>query len=156
MLKHRLIAFTALGLALFGLGGCKGKPLPPEGEVISLSLGGGHMTRDSFYNYYLREKDGQVLLDTHYWVVSGDDYREIILENAEAAQEDLDALRALCDEYHFAQRQKDYRKGPFIADAPMLGLEAVWENGARLDADTSFGSEQALRAFFEALATRME
>ena len=135
--------------------------MPPEGEVVSLCLGGGHMAMDSFYSYYLREKDGQVLFDAHYWLIEGDDYREITLENTAAAQEDLDAMRALCAEYGFAELQKAYRKpkpgsGPFIADAPMFGLDITWENGARLDADTDFGSEQALRSFFEALALGLE
>jgi len=168
MHKRRFIAITALGLALFGLGGC-GKKTPPEpgpglsaqGDVVSLTLGENHMTRYDFYSYHLREKDGQILFDAHYWAEEDEEYREITLENAAAAREDMEALRALCGEYHFAERQRDYRKpkpgsGPFVADAPTLGLDVIWENGARLDADTDFGSEQALRAFFETLATRLE
>jgi hypothetical protein len=166
----KMIAFAALALALLGFGGCRGKTpppedkasLPPEGEVVSLSLGAGHMTRDSFYSFYLREKDGQVLFAAHFWIMEdGGDIREITLESAAAAPEDLAVLRALCREYGFAERQQTYRKPTpdpnlFIADAPMFGLDVRWENGARLDADTAFGSEQALRDFFEALANRLQ
>ena len=168
-IQRYLIACAALCLALFGLGGCRGKtpppedgaPLPPQGEVVSLRLGGGHMTRDSFYSFYLREQDGRVLLDAHYWIADGGDMREITLEAAAAAPEDMDALRALCGEYSFAERQRTCRKqepapGLFIADAPVFGMEVVWENGARLDADTDFGSEQALRDFLETLANRLQ
>jgi len=158
MRKRRLTACAALALALLGFGGCRGTP-PPEGEVVSLSLGGGHMTRDSFYSFSLREKNGQVLFDASYLVADGDDIREVTLENAAAAQEDLDALRALCEEYGFAEKLWTRRKpkpGPFVADGPCVHFEITWEDGTRLYADTVFDGELALHDFFEALANRLQ
>jgi len=132
-------------------------PLPaPEGKVISLSLGGGHMSRFSFYNFYLREKNGQVLFDARFWAGG----KEIALGNAAAAQEDMDALRTLCEQYALAERQRTYCKpipgsGPFMYDAPMRSLDVRWENGARLDAGIDFGNLDDLRDFLEALAVRI-
>jgi hypothetical protein len=145
----------ALCLSLLGLSGCGGKLLP-EGEVISLSLSGGHMARDSFYGYYLREKDGIFLLDANFWA----DENEVELEGVTVPRERVDELRVICAKYGFAEQQKKYRapkpgKGPFVADAPMLSLAVVWENGARLDAKTDFGSERELRDFFEKLSIEL-
>jgi len=128
----------------------------PEGKVISLSLGGGHMSRYSFYNFYLREKNGRVLYDARFWTGNN----EIALGNAVAAREDMEALRALCEQYALAERQRTYRKrkpgsGPFMYDAPMRSLDVRWENGARLDAGIDFPEIPELRDFLEALAVRV-
>lgn len=161
MLKRPLFTLAALSLALLGFGGCKEKPPQPsrppqpapEGNVISLSLSGGHMTRDSFYSYYLREKDSQVLFDANCWV----DGREITLESATATQENMEELRALCETYNLARRQQTYRKPdpnarPFLRDAPMRRLSVRWENDAQLSAGIDFGNLDDLLVFFEELA----
>jgi len=135
-----------------------------EGSVVSLSLSGGHMSLYSYYSFYLREKDGQVLFDVRCWVDNGDangySHREIVLENTVAAQEDMDALRVLCERYHLARRRETYQKpkpgsGPFVRDAPTRNLDVRWDNGARLDAGIDFGNLDDLLAFFQALAVRI-
>ena len=155
MIKRHFIAFAALGLTLFGLGGCRKEPPLPEGRVISLYFSGNQM-RD-YYGYHLREQDGQILFDARCNRFRNE-FQEINLENAIAAPEDLETLRALCEAHGFAEKLRTYREpkpGPFVADGSSVHFDVTWEDGTRLYAGTVFDGEQALRDFFEALAIRL-
>jgi len=167
MIKRNIIVFIFISLGVFGLSGCNSdSKLSAEGNIISLkiSYAGSSMLQYSGYSYYLCEENGEILFDAHLYIV-GEDVREITLDKAVATQEDMEALRNICEEYNLAEKQKTSRtyKIPFwrkimskhISDGPVsdIILEAVWENGATLFISPDNTSD--LLNFFKELAIRL-
>ena len=177
-LTHLLFLFETLTKRLGG-GYCSAPEKPAaEGKIVSLEFSYGGNGRNPFtaYRYYLREENGEILFDAHGYA---DNSRiDVNVEKAVVSREDIDAVIEICGgNSTLAEQQKDYAvaassvyivppwreiydrinemqttDGPFHKKI----FEIVWENGAALNANTTFGSEEALKTFFYDLATRLE
>jgi hypothetical protein len=174
MIKRNIIAFMAVSLGLFGFGGCSSNStnILADGNVISLKItySGSSMVQYTGYSYHLREENGEILFDAHLYIV-GEEVREITLGKVAAAQEDMETLRNICDEYGFAEKQKtapdnnnvsfgrkiiDKIFGGQIKDGPVSDviLEVIWDNEASLVTKPDNTSD--LLDFFKELAIRLD
>ncbi|MCL2816614.1 MAG: hypothetical protein FWD23_18605 [Oscillospiraceae bacterium] len=168
MIKLNIAAFIFISLGVLGMAGCNSNSsIFAEGDITSLkiSYSGSGMMQYTDYNYYIREENGEILFDAHFYIV-GEDVRKITLEKISSAQEDMEALRDICDEYDFARTQKKapvykvpfWRKimGNHISDGPVgdVILEITWENGAALA--ISPDNMLNLLNFLKELAIRLE
>ena len=133
--------------------------LPPaDGNIFSFTFYG----KDKWgnYHYELLERNGEITL----YAVYPNKYERKTLERTTAAREDLQALQAICDKYALAGAQQTYRPSlppNFDRDGKKYDkkhntyIRVDWENGAILDANTTFRSEKALKSFFLELAVRL-
>jgi hypothetical protein len=158
----------SMAFLFLSCGGQNRQPLQPaEGKVVSFRIGGGGMTRDSFDHVHLREKEGNVWFDASFFVIENDELRQIEWKEKRVTQEDMEALRTLCDVYKFIQKQKDNRphkptraerrKALQIMDGTTVNCTVIWENGAEYqESGQSIECESAMKRFFEALVERIE
>jgi hypothetical protein len=118
------------------------------------------MVQYTGYSYYIREENGEILFDAHFYIV-GEDVREITLEKTIVKQEDMETLREICGEYNFAEApvyKESFLKKIFskqIKDGPVNNviLKIIWENGTELV--TSSKKTSNLLDFFKELALRL-
>ena len=154
----------AVSLGLFGLMSCNSNlGLSADGNIISLKItcAGSSMLQYTGYSYHIREENGEILFDAHFYIV-GENVREITLEKIAATQEDMEALREICGKYNFAEapvyKESFWRKifSKQIKDGPVnkVIFEIIWENGAELV--TSPGKTSDLLNFFKELAIRLD
>jgi hypothetical protein len=156
--------------------GCSGKNRLPkdtpsplaDGKVISFSIEGRvDMVRDSFFKYYLRQEDGELLFDASYGVIDDDGFKQIELEKKIVKQEDMEVLRALCEKFNFTQKQRDYRpqkqtraqkkNASQIMDGSYAGCTVIWENGATYrESGQTIECETVMKTFFKTLVERIE
>jgi len=151
---NKLVLFNYLEMLAIRLA------LPPaEKDVVSVVFyGRDGLGNEEHYRYQMFELDGRITFYAHYAV--GYERRELL--RVAAAREDMEALRAICGRYTLAGAQQAYRPAlppdfePGKYEKKQTFIEVDWSNGAVLNASTTFGSEQALKAFFYDLAIRLE
>jgi len=136
--------------------------LPPaEGDIISFEFYGrdgiGHW--DS-YSYRMYEEDNKIIFYAFY----AEDYKRKKLLGISVTREDMEALQAICEKYDFAGNQQTYRPSlppdfnpdPIEGEEKQTFLKIEWKNGAILNANMMFGSEESLKTFLFELAMRFD
>ena len=121
-----------------------------ESNIISLRLSSKEAPWYNSYSFHIRENDGAVLFDGTCALDDGYTSREVTVEGAEVAREDMDALRALCGEYGInAQRSRKRSETNAV-------IEIEWENGVRLVTGEAYDVERGVRVFLTELTARVK
>ena len=133
--------------------------LPPaEGNIFAFTYHG----RDKWGNYHYDLAERKDTIAFH--AVYQDKHGRKELKPTSARREDMQALQEICDRYALAEAQQRYRPSIRPDFEPDLGkryvndytyIKVTWENGAVLDADTTFIDEETLKTFFRGLAVRL-
>ena len=133
--------------------------LPPaEGNIFAFTYHGRNKWGN--YHYDLAERKDTIAFHAVYQ----DKHGRKELKPTSARREDMQALQEICDRYALAEAQQRYRPSIRPDFEPDLGkryvndytyIAVTWENGAVLNADTTFIDEEILKAFFLELAVRL-
>jgi hypothetical protein len=134
-----------------------------EKNMVSFKISGSEK-RGKKYSYYLREEDGKILFNAYYYTVYDGKFREVNIENAAVSQEDMEKLSGLCSKYADDEYLKNNNIINDNQDFYIADIEAVWENGMRLDTKISLESNDNdiyipgifVLLFFEDLTKRFE
>ena len=131
--------------------------LPPaKGNIISFAFYG----RDGQgnFHYALTERSGKITFHAIYPF----QHERKSLERTPVTREDIQGLQAICDKVLAGAQQTyspslppGYDPDEKKAKNEYSYINVDWENGAILNAHTTFGSEEALKAFFLALTMRL-
>jgi hypothetical protein len=168
--EFRIIVLTKITICMafffLGCGGQSRRPLPAaEGKIVSFCIGGGGMTRDSFYHYHLREKEGNVWFDASCFVMEEDGLRQIEWKEKRVPKEEMEALRTLCVACNFTQKQNrphkptraERKRALQIMDGSSVRCTVVWENGAEYqESGQTIGCESVMKQFFEVLVAQID
>ena len=112
------------------------------------------------FSYHLREEGGRVLFDVRL-IFSHGELREATLENAVALDEDMETIRALCDEYGLhalasggspSSSESDTTNAVDKSDERM---ELVWDDGSILSANSFLGVSPAFTIYLDSLYNRL-
>jgi len=131
--------------------------LPPaEGNIISFTFHGKDSQGN--FHYTLKESSGEITFYATYPFQNG----RKSLERTPVTREDIQALQAICDNVFAGVQQTycpslppGYTPDEKKAKEKYSYIEVNWENGAILNANTTFGSGDALKTFFLELALRL-
>jgi hypothetical protein len=126
-------------------------------KLLSFKISQSGGNRVAAFFYHLREENGKVLLDAHY-DIGGDEHRHFELESVDVPKADMETLQALCNEYALYTIKPPSEKDAFMReerDRPDKLIEAFWEDGHALLANSFLGVSPAFTIFFESLCDRV-
>ena len=160
----------------------------PEGKVVSVRLSCANISRrqrekgvvskdywvkPNEYCFHLREEGGEFNFDGYCifheinCIHLGN--RALKLKKISAAQEDMEALRTICEKNAFSEKWYSSLKKKIEDKKNIFGcdgekerdrLEVIWENGARLDMrlyfDKKYIASMELKSYFCKLAERLD
>ena len=85
-------------------------------NLSSVSISQNNMNRTHCYNFWVRNTDGKYFLDADCIIDNYNEYKEIIIEEKEIAEEDFNRFLVLDEKYDFRSQKKPKEKknSPFF------------------------------------------